>query len=355
MCEKCVFTIHSEEQQNKHMMIRHDGEDGVLWVADSILSNVDFDFLSQRMKKKVKRVKAYTAVYDEQAKFPDKNFLDVIDKELSNGSFNTLLIGGGSVDISNLDTTSDPEMNLQALSEQVLKSAHKLFSIAEAALQKFPAIRKVIIMKRTPRYDLLRFDPLSLKPQLSSLADSASFRLWCESKFKNKIVLGGQDIPAGDTEHKEVFGNPDDKSYDGIHMRGPAGRSFLTRSIQKVLTKAKLINENSELYEYEYATPVPDSKRQKVFAQHEQFPHGRKPSQRYNPMGLMIDRIRTVSSATQNARKDDQYENDEVFKVPHGKNNKTRASVIRATQRDESSLQKHYNVPVHNSFTNLLN
>ena len=58
-CEKCDFTIHSEEQQNKHMMIRHDGEDGVLWVADSILSNVDFDFLSWRIKKKVKHVKAY--------------------------------------------------------------------------------------------------------------------------------------------------------------------------------------------------------------------------------------------------------------------------------------------------------
>ena len=217
------------------------------------------------MKKKVKHVKSYTAVYDDQAKFPNKNFLDVIDKELSNGSFDTLLIGGGSVDISNLYTSTDPEKNLQALSVKVLDSAHKLFNIAEAVLKKFPSIGKVVIMKRTPRYDLLSFDPLNLKPQLSSLADSASFSLWCESNFKNKIILGGQDIPNGNTEHGEVFGNPDDKIYDGIHMRGPAGRSFLTRSIQNVLMKAKLIKENSELYVHEgwkeSVAPVQNTKR----------------------------------------------------------------------------------------------
>ena len=45
-CEKCDFIIHSEEQKQKHMLVKHEGEDGVLWVADSIISNVDFDFLS---------------------------------------------------------------------------------------------------------------------------------------------------------------------------------------------------------------------------------------------------------------------------------------------------------------------
>ena len=200
------------------------------------------------MNKKIRRVKAYTAAHDDQAKFPDKNFLDVIDKQLSNGS---LLIGGGSIDISNLDTATDPAKNLQALSEKVLFSAHKLFSISEAVLRKFPSIRKVILMKRTPRYDPSSCDPLSLKPQLSSLADWASFSVWCESEFKDKIILGGQDIPSGDTEHTNVFGNPDDRIYDGVHMNGPAGKAFLTRSIQKVLMKAKLIDQNSEIYALE--------------------------------------------------------------------------------------------------------
>ena len=142
-----------------------------------------------------------------------------------------------------------------------------------------------------------------------------------------------------------MFGNPDDKIYDGIHMRGAAGRSFLTRSIQKVLMKAKLIDENSELYVHQgwkENVTVPNTKRlshiRKDVNQHECLPHGRKPSGRYNPMGLMIDRIRTVSSATQNTRKDDQYENDEVF--THGRNQETRPSVIRTIPREESNLQQ---------------
>ena len=57
------------------MIVRHEQEECILWAADSINSNIDFDFLSVKMKKKIKNVKAYTAEYDEKAKIPDKNFL----------------------------------------------------------------------------------------------------------------------------------------------------------------------------------------------------------------------------------------------------------------------------------------
>ena len=295
-------------------------------------------------------------VYDDQARYPNKNFLEVIDKELSNGSFDTLLIGGGSVDISNLDVTTEPEKNIQALSEKVITSAHKMFGIAEAVLCKFPSVRKVIIMKRTPRYDSIDKDPLSLKPQLSSLADSVSFSLWCDSTFKNKIVIGGQDIPNGDTEHNEVFGNPNDKTYDGVHMRGPAGKSFLTRSIQKVLKKAQLIDQHSEPYIHEgWRDSQTAPKTSLPHYEKQRSPHGWKKSEHYNPMGLMIERIRTVSSAAQNARNDCQDVSDDVFTKPRQSNRKTRASVIKTIPREESNLQKHYNVPVLNSFSHLLN
>ena len=86
-------------------------------------------------------------------------------------------------------------------------------------------------MKRAPRYDPPDNDPLRLKPQLSSFADSVSFSSWCESSFRDKIVLGGHDLPNGDEQHNSVFGAPGNQDYDGLHFRGPAGRSFLTRSI----------------------------------------------------------------------------------------------------------------------------
>ena len=44
-CDKCDFIISSEEQNKKHMKVRHKEVDKALWVADSVLSNVDFDCL----------------------------------------------------------------------------------------------------------------------------------------------------------------------------------------------------------------------------------------------------------------------------------------------------------------------
>ena len=230
--------------------------------------------------------------------------------------------------------------------EKAMESAHKLFSIAEAALQKYPSIRKVVIMKRTPRYDANRLDPLNLKPQLSSLADSVSFGVWCDSIFKDKIILGGQEIPNGDDQHKQVFGNPDDKSYDGLHMKGPGGKSFLTNSIERVLNKAGLI----EIPHGWKNDTRKDSQPPKMSSD------GWKSKQRYDAMGIMVDRIRTLSSATQRNRKADhtKCDNDEVFTQADNKPN-DRPSVIRSNPKSHSNLQEHYSVPVKNQFSHFLN
>ena len=68
------------------------------------------------MGMRVRNVKAYTAFYDEKARFPKKNFLDIINKELKDGSYKNLVIGGGSVDITNLDTCTEPEKNIEDFS-----------------------------------------------------------------------------------------------------------------------------------------------------------------------------------------------------------------------------------------------
>ena len=47
------------------------------------------------------------------AQFPNKSFLQVVDKELGKDSFRFLVLGGGSVDISNLctDESSEPDID----------------------------------------------------------------------------------------------------------------------------------------------------------------------------------------------------------------------------------------------------
>ena len=249
----------------------------------------------------------------------------------------------------------------------MIASAHKLFCIAETVIANYPAIRKVIILKRTPRYDKVESDPLSLKPQLSSLADSASFGVWCDSKFKDRIILGGQDIPSGDIDHSDVFGNPSDQTYDGIHMRGPHGRSFLTRSVQKVLMKAQLIVKNDILYGHQgwknsAAADPPHTNNPAHTRRVESQQIERHPSTRYNAMGLMIRRIRSLSSAHQNG-KANHIVNDEVFSVPSGRNEAKKNAVHKPERNPRPSviktspacLQSCYSVPVSNLFETLGN
>ena len=100
-----------------------------------------------RLKKM--RIRTFAA----DSLFPEKNFLDVIDIELSKGSYDTLVIGGGTVDITNIDTVNEPFENIAALREMATDSAQKLFSIAEASLHHHPSLKKVVLLKRPPRYD----------------------------------------------------------------------------------------------------------------------------------------------------------------------------------------------------------
>ena len=72
---------------------------------------------------KIKPVKAYTAIKNEFARFPELNFLDTLDKELVKGEYKVLVIGGGSVDITNIDTGKNPEEKIEEMRERATESA----------------------------------------------------------------------------------------------------------------------------------------------------------------------------------------------------------------------------------------
>ena len=76
--------------------------------------SVDWKFLAQNVKRKIKATEAFSATFDTDSIHPEKNFLDTIDMVLSDVSFDTLVIGGGSVDISNINTINEPISPSQA-------------------------------------------------------------------------------------------------------------------------------------------------------------------------------------------------------------------------------------------------
>ena len=247
-CTQCDFLIYSKLHLKKHMKLKHGAKDKLLWVADSISSNVDFKCLSAETNMVIKSAKAFAAIPDSVgARYPDKNFLDVVEKELSENEFNVLVIGGGTVEITNLDTSVNPEANISNFKELIVTSSQQIFTLAEASLHTYPQLEKVIVLKRPPRFDPLAIDPLQLKPQLSRLGDACLFDLWCNSAFKNKIFLGDHEIPHHlDDVHHMVYGNDDHPKYDGLHMYGPQGHATFQASILNILKNAGLVKSKKK-------------------------------------------------------------------------------------------------------------
>ena len=101
-------------------------------------------------------MKAYTTIFDDNqakraARFPARNFTDVTSAEVKKEAFDYLLLQSGSVDITNLDTAKDPEKHAAYFKQEVIFSAKRLFSVAEAALESQPSLKKVVIFNQTPR------------------------------------------------------------------------------------------------------------------------------------------------------------------------------------------------------------
>ena len=318
------------------MHVRHGEKDKLLWVADSISSNLDFKHIADKIDMTIKHAKAYTVTADSPgAKFPNRNFLDVVEKECDETDFSVLVLGGGTVEITNLDTTQNPEENIIEFKEKVFAASKKMFNLAECALQTYPCLEKVIILKKPPRFDPKDVDPMELKPQLSKLGNSILFELWCNSNFKGKIIIGDHQIPhLLDDSHHQVYGHPDLDHYDGLHLHGPDGRAAFQKSILNILKTAGLVSTLTETNtSNKTIKDIPDGKK--------------NTSDAYDPMKMFKNRhkLRKNSSNHQNFHKDGL---DEAGNQPPRPS--VRPTVIRS-----SSLQNRYTVPVGNTFDMLGN
>ena len=334
-CAQCDFMVHSDQHLKKHMKVRHGVRDKMLWVGDTISSNADFKHISDISNTVITTVKAYAVSQEESAGCPEKNFLDVVEKELEDKGYTFLVLGGGTVEITNLDTKSNPEEGITRFKETVIRSSTKLFTLAEAALHTNPSLEKVIILRRPPRFDPVVSDPMELKPQLSRLGDAVLFDLWCESRFKEKIFLGDHQIPHQlGPDHEQVFGHPNHTAYDGIQMGGPGGRKCFQESILNILNNAgiiKLLNDT------------------RTQIREENIPSGLKPAQPsskgYDPMRMFRERLTSarVEEPAVNVQTPQSTSNPNQTQNPP---DHPRPSVINRS----STIQSNYSVPVSNSF-----
>ena len=203
----------------------------ILVIGDSVSGNLHQKTIEIATKAEVKTVKAYSSIYensDNPAKcaprFPNKNFNDVIPKELNKFDADVLIVQSGSVDITNLKTnTNETEEFMEYFEQQAVVSANNLFKAVTNAVVNHQKLKKIIIMKQIPRFDQQSSNPPGLKPFLSKRYNETLDQLWTACTMKDKLSIGNHNLDCTDGVFLARYRNIKDNKCDGIHMYGPSG------------------------------------------------------------------------------------------------------------------------------------
>lgn len=204
----------------------------VLFISDSIAHDVDRRHLEEATNTLIYSEKAFGAQFKSDALFPHLNFCDIAPHVACKRDYKYAVMQGASIDISNLDT-SNPATNIAYFEQEVFVSSQNMITAAELLLQANTSIETVVIMERIPRFDPESLDPARIKPELSKYANKVLRDQLQTSCFKDKIVIGSHCLPT--EPWMNIYGDPTKRGYDGVHLYGPDGGNFYTRSVCNVL------------------------------------------------------------------------------------------------------------------------
>ena len=116
------------------------------------------------------------------------------------------------------------------------------------ALERQPALKSVVILKQTPRYDPLEIDPLGLKPALSQLFNNTLVDRWLSSPLKNKIFIGSHNIDCSGAIQAARYRHTKTGRFDGVHLYGSSGSKAYTKSVLNVLRAATIISSDDDYH-----------------------------------------------------------------------------------------------------------
>lgn len=211
----------------------------ILFVGDSLSRNLNLSVIKNVTNHEIKRVEASIIdKNDKKAKQPHKNFIETVPRELEAEQFTTLILQGGTNEITNLDVFGENVVTkIEALKEEAKESSTKLFKLAEESLAKNRNLEKFIIIKRIFRCDTLESDPNQLKLELSEYANRVLDDIWISKECPKNIQLVKQNLDCSGDLRFQRFGSPSNSGYDGIHMRGSMAIQHYTGSLIQCLLK----------------------------------------------------------------------------------------------------------------------
>ena len=215
----------------------------VAWVGTSISKQLDRSKFKEDLNVDLVVERAYCIEDEVNAHFRSKNFRAVVPDVILKDDIDTLVLQTGSIEITNLEvnkTVMDTKKHINEHKKQwfekVERDSTNLFNIAEDALKRSATLKKVIIIKRLPRYDRSRDDILGIKSQLSEYANNCYDQLWIKKGCPDNIfVVQLNGLKSTGYIREIVYGKTKSKNYDGIHLRGPhAVRHFSYRAVQAI-------------------------------------------------------------------------------------------------------------------------
>ena len=205
----------------------------ILFVGDSVGLTANLRIIEKSHKCRIRSARAYSSVYDKSAKWPAKNFKDVVTHNLKNPgdeNYKTLMMSSPTVDISNIASTI---ITGDSLEQKVIESSKNMFTIAEQALMEHKTLKKVIIMEHPPRFD-------GKNAQLVQVANNALKQLHGNSSYKDMIVVGQHSLecPGSGSTHTGKYRDSYTGRYDGVHMYGYTGTRDYKDSVSSILLMA---------------------------------------------------------------------------------------------------------------------
>ena len=203
----------------------------VLYVGDSVGHTANLRIVEKSLKLRIKSAKAYSSTKDDAAKWPTKNFNDVVSHNLKNPGneeFNILVMSAPTVDITNIDTINQVKKDVEL---KVINSCKNMMNIAQRAITQNKSLTKVIVMEHPPRFDGKH------KSELTKLANSTLGQLWVLSPLKGRIVIGRHSLesPGVGPTHLARYKDHNTGRYDAVHFYGRSGVRDYTDSIKSIM------------------------------------------------------------------------------------------------------------------------
>ena len=210
----------------------------VLFAGDSVGHTADLKYLERSIRCQLESVRAYSSVMDQDARWPRKNFTDVVTQYLRGPKpFNIVVMSAPTVDISNLNIERLTQRQCEV---KAIESSKNMISLAEKILANSKSLEKVILMEHHARFDCI------MKKKLAILSNQTLIKFWASSPFKGKIHVGHHNLDSSsdDIKHNEMYRG--ENRYDGVHLYGKKGVYKYTESVHRILCLALSLENNED-------------------------------------------------------------------------------------------------------------